>query len=329
MGGKKQNKLALESDRGHETLDPEWFQKLLIKAWETSRLMLGSRFTVHVPGMFVVNGRRGKYRAVSITGERCDLNCLHCNGTLLRSMPHARDYQGLLDLGLEAERRGDHGMLVSGGCDQNGCMPWKNYLPAIRHLKTRTSLKISVHCGIVDSATALGLKEAGVDQALLDVIGDDLTAWRVCHLGEGVAAVRRSLEHLSRVGLEVVPHVIYGLDFGKERGELGTLTILKDFNIKKYVIVVLVPTSGTGMATVQPPPPERVAAFIARARLELPGSRASLGCARPRGKYMRTLDVLAVQAGINAMALPSDAALGEAEKRGLTVEFEETCCSLS
>jgi uncharacterized radical SAM superfamily protein len=105
--------------------------------------------------------------------------------------------------------------------------------------------------------------------------------------------------------------------------------MLRDYPLKKYVVVVLMPTKGTPMAGVKPPAPERVAAFIAQARRELPALAASLGCARPRGRYRRILEVLAIRAGINALAVPSDEALAEAKRLGLKVVYRETCCSLA
>ncbi|MBM3303452.1 MAG: hypothetical protein FJY85_26330, partial [Deltaproteobacteria bacterium] len=121
---------------------------LLDQAWELSRSMHGNRLTVHVPGMFVVNGSRGKYRAVSITGDKCDLDCEHCKGSLLRTMSHALDPQALIEAGLEAAQRGDYGMLITGGCDLDGRLPWDRFIPAVKKLKGQTSLTITVHSGI-------------------------------------------------------------------------------------------------------------------------------------------------------------------------------------
>jgi len=278
--------------------------------------------------MFVVNGRRGKYRAVSITDDRCELDCEHCKGSLLKTMPPASDSEALLSLGLEAADRGDFGLLVTGGCDAQGRLPWKDYLPAIRSLKARTNLTITVHSGQIDRETAMTLKESGVDQALVDVIGDEATAREVYHLPGGVSTIRRTMDSLASAGLEIVPHILYGLYYGLERGEGAALEMLKPYPLKTYVLVVVVPRKGTPMADIGVPPPRRVAAFLAEARLQLPHLLASLGCARPRGLYSRELDVLAVKAGINSLALPSDPALEEARSRGLEVVYKETCCSL-
>lgn len=323
MPDQNRKKNVTESTQWHTEMEP-----LLQQAWDISRLRHGTRLTVHTPGMFVVNGTRGRYRAVSITGSACALDCEHCKGTLLRTMPSALDSNALLRFGLDAAERGDVGILVSGGSDRQGRLPWGCFIPAIEKLKSRTGLTITVHSGMVDAATATALKNSGVDQALVDVIGDETTAREVYHLEGGTGPIRMTLDSLASAGLEIVPHILFGLYFGIPRGEAAALEMLKDYPLGKYVVVVIMPTKGTPMSRVLPPAPEAAAAFIARARLELPDLHASLGCARPRGRYRRELDVLAVRAGVNALALPSERALREAAQKGLDVVWKETCCSL-
>ncbi|MDQ1239756.1 MAG: lipoyl synthase [Thermodesulfobacteriota bacterium] len=298
------------------------------RAWALSRFFCGNILSAHVPGMFVVNGRRGRYRAVSITEDRCELGCEHCKGKLLKTMLHAGDAAALKKIGLEASARGDSGILISGGCDLGGKLPWDDFCGAIAYLKKHTSLKISVHTGIIDYSTALILKHAGVDQALVDVIGDELTAALVYHLPNGVDLIKRSMENLARADLETVPHILFGLHYGAERGETHALNIIGSFPIRKYVVVVLMPMPGTPMSEATPPSPVQVAMFLANARIKYPSLQSSLGCARPRGHYRRNLDVLAVRAGVNSIALPSDRALEFARDKGLEIVSRESCCSL-
>ena len=104
----------------HPQIENNELSSLFELAWTESRARHGSRLTAYLPGMFVVDGRRGKYRAVSITGDKCDMNCGHCKGTLLRSMEHALSPDDLKRQGQAAVARGDHGILVTGGCDQQG-----------------------------------------------------------------------------------------------------------------------------------------------------------------------------------------------------------------
>lgn len=297
-------------------------------AWDLSRSRFGNCLTVYIPGMFVVDGCRGKYRAVSITGTRCALDCEHCKGLLLHTMPSAQDADALVRLGLEAHARGDRGILVTGGCDDSGKLPWEQFLPAIRALKQSTDLTVTVHAGQVDFRTAAALKDAGVDQALVDVMGDDDTVRDVYHLPGGTGRIRRTLEALATAGLVTVPHILFGIHYGEVRGETRALQILKAYCIDKYVVVVIMPFRNTPMAGISVPEPARVAHFLAQARLELPHARASLGCARPRGRYRHEVDLLAVRAGINSLALPSEPALTYAEQNGLEVVYRQTCCSL-
>jgi lipoyl synthase len=306
----------------------EELMTLLERAWEVSRSLHGNRLSVHTPGMFVVNGKRGGYRAISITGDKCDLNCEHCKGKLLHSMAHAIEPDQLLRQAEAAVARGDHGMLVSGGSDSSGRLPWKEFIPAIAEIKQRTNLKVTVHAGQIDLETARDLKQAGVDQALVDVMGDEETAREIYHLPEGLSSIRRTLDSLGSAELEIVPHILFGLYHGRAKGEWAALEMLKQYPIRKYAVVVIMPFRGTPMEGTEPPPVLDVASFIAQARLELPKLQASLGCARPRGRYRKELDVLAIRAGINSLALPSNAALDEARSRGLEIVFEETCCSL-
>ena len=303
-------------------------EELLTKAWNESRARHGNRLSVHIPGMFVVNGRRGRYRAVSITGEACALDCEHCKGLLLKTMPHAETPEALLHLGRETAARGDHGMLITGGCDNGGHLPWHKFLDVIDTSTSETDLIITVHSGQVDVGAAKGLKKAGVSQAVVDVIGDDSTVRDIYHMKEGVTAIRRTLDSLAEAGLEIIPHILYGLHFGKEKGEGAALEMLAGYPLSRYVVVVLMPFRGTPMEHVTPPEPELAAAFIAKARLRLPELKAGLGCARPRGRYRWELDDLAVRAGINSLALPSDKALQRAQQMGLEIAYYETCCSL-
>ncbi len=200
----------------------------LEEAWSVSRKVHGNSISVHYPGMFVVNGRRGRFRAVSITGNNCDLQCEHCKGALLKPMPHAITPSALLELGLKADRRGDSGLLITGGCDKDGRLPWKAFLPAIESLKALTNLKITVHAGQLNLEHAKALAESGVDQALVDLLGDETTARDVYHLPDGLASVRQTLQALSSVGLEIVPHIVFGIFYGQERGEKEALNMLAD-----------------------------------------------------------------------------------------------------
>jgi uncharacterized radical SAM superfamily protein len=300
--------------------------RLLEDARRISWNNLGRQITFFLPGMFIQNGLSGKYSAISITGSRCDLMCDHCQGKLLESMIPVADPAALFETCLALAQKGDCGVLISGGCNRDGCLPWEPFLPAISAVKEKTRLFISVHAGFIREKDAAGLKQAGVDQALVDVIGNDETLQRIYHVPFGVERIVAGLDALQKAGLPVVPHIVCGLDYGRMRGEQQALDIVARFAIEQVVILSLIGIPGTPVQRVSPPRAEEVAGLIAMARLRMPRTPISLGCARTRGNDR--LDVLAIDAGVNRMALPSDAAIERAQAYGLDIRYQKSCCSV-
>jgi uncharacterized radical SAM superfamily protein len=173
----------------------------------------------------------------------------------------------------------------------------------------------------------LGLKEAGVDQALIDVIGDEETLRQVYHLDCGIEQIAASLERLQKAGLPLIPHIVCGLHFGQMRGERKAIEMLAAFDVEQLVVVSLMNLKDTPLAKTEPPAAEDVADVICEARLRLPNARISLGCARQRGNTR--LETLALDAGVNRMALPSDEAVERAQYYGLEIKYQKTCCSVT
>ena len=209
----------------------------------------------------------------------------------------------------------------------NGRLPWDAFIPAIRKIKEQTHLIISIHSGIVSGREALALKQAGVDQALIDVIGSDDTFRKIYHVPFGVSKIVGSMDALRIAGLPIIPHIICGLDYGEIKGERRAIEMIDPFNVDQVVIVSLMKIPGTPAADAPPPKAEEVADIIAETRCKMPAIPISLGCARQRGNSW--LEVLAVDAGINRMALPSDEAVQRALSYGLDIHYQKTCCSVS
>lgn len=304
-------------------------EELLAQAREISWSHFGPYLEIYTPGMFVAYGQRGHYPAVSLTGPQCSLSCQHCAGKLLETMLPATTPQELVRLGKERWAKGDKGLLLSGGSDPQGRLPWPKMLPAIARLAAETDLILTAHVGRIDAGTARALKEAGVRQALLDVVGDADTAREILCQPWGLTAQEQTLDACAQAGLELVPHLILGLHGGAWRGEERALEIVADYRPQRLVFVVFMPLKGTPLQDATPVQAESAAEFMARARLKLPDIKHHLGCARPRGRYRQHLDALAVAGGINALALPSDGALEMARDLGVKVSYHDTCCSLA
>lgn len=303
------------------------FEERLRHSRESSWDRRGKKITFFLPGMFTLNGLSGRYPAISLTGSACALQCEHCKGKTLETMIPATTPEGLLDRCLRLAEKGSYGILLSGGCDNEGRLPWRKFLEAIREVKERTGLYISIHCGLVDAETALALREAGVDQALIDVIGDDETYRKVYHVDFGISHILSSLEALQEARLPVVPHIVCGLNQGRPGGEAKALEMVSRFPIERLVIVALMRVPGTPSREWRAISPGEVAELIVQAGLRLPHADICLGCARERGDTR--METWAVDAGVTRMALPSSEAIRRAQGYGMEIRYQRSCCSVS
>ena len=304
-----------------------WNAARLENARETSWKLHGKKIRFYLPGMYVRDGVQGEYPALSITGARCRQQCAHCGGKLLLNMPDVGTPERLRQKCRELAARGVQGVLLSGGCDGQGQVPWAGFADAIAAVKQETGLFISLHCGMIDGPTAKRLRTAGVDQALLDIIGSEETYASVYHLPDGPRLLRKSLDALDDAGLPVVPHIVAGLHFGRFAGENRALELLAQRPPELLVIVAYMNLAGTVMESVRPPDARGVCGLVIRARELMPQSQISLGCARPRAGSS-ALEILCLRAGVNRMALPSHEAAALAARMGLQAEFRKTCCSV-
>ncbi len=125
----------------------------------------------------------------------------------------------------------------------------------------------------------------------------------------------------------MIPHIVCGLDYGDIKGEENAIDMISRFEVEHVVIVSLMGIPGTPMRNITPPKARAVADIIAGTRLKMPDVLISLGCARQRGNS--EMEVLAIDAGVNRMALPSDEAIARAAQYGLEISYQRTCCSVA
>jgi uncharacterized radical SAM superfamily protein len=264
---------------------------------------------------------------VSITGRQCACKCEHCKGKLLQGMVQAEnpaDLGRLIDKLIEA---GCKGILISGGANNRGEVPLLPFMDAIAYARTQ-GLKVLVHTGLVNRSTAGRLAESGVNQVVIDVIGNEGTIKEVYHLDRQPSDYLRSMQFCREAGLKVAPHVVIGLHYGRIVGEMNALRMIQQIQPEAVVLVVLMPLAGTAMASVRPPNLAETARIIAAARIMNPFVPVSLGCARPAGEYTYNLEKTAIDCGVNCVAYPSERTLAYAGARGLQLSFSENCCGL-
>jgi hypothetical protein len=257
-------------------------------------------------------------KAVSVTGTACGADCAHCGGHYLRAMLSPA----------EARRAAVAGQarswLISGGCGPDGRVP----LAADKDLLVELgrSGRLNLHTGLVRTEEEARFLAGHASAVSLDFTVDDEAVAEVY----GFAGVTgrdfvRAYELLS-AHAPVTPHVLVGLHAGRVRGELEALRRLARMGARGVVLLVLIPTRGSRYRGVSPPPLAEVARVMAEARLLFPDSPVHLGCMRPKGSYRAALDILALRAGLDRIAVPTPAAPREAERLGLAPVWSEECC---
>jgi len=233
----------------------------------------------------------------------------------------------LIKISRDLKAKGGVGFLLSGGCLPDGSVPLEKFIGAISQIKRDTGLKIVVHTGLISDETARKLKEAGVDAALIDVIGSNETIREVYQLNAKVEDYDRSLKALHTAGIPLVPHVLVGLHYGKIKGEFHALELIAKYDPAAVIVIALTPIKGTTMENVVPPTPDDITRVLVAARFMLPSKPVVLGCVRPKGKHRVETDKMAVIAGVNAIAFPTEGAIQLADSMGLETTFSPLCCS--
>jgi uncharacterized radical SAM superfamily protein len=267
--------------------------------------------------------------SLSLTGTGCSLMCEHCEGRLLKGMEPALTPESLLKRCQAIADKGGEGILISGGSDLHGHVPVDRFADAISHVKHDLGLKVVVHTGLVTQKTAELLGTAGIDAAMLDVIGSDSVAKKVYHLDNGPSRMNETMSILKERGVPIVPHLLVGLDYGRLSNELEALDMISQNNPDALVVIVLSPIRKTSMENVIPPSPETVGRIMTIARLGFEKTPLLLGCARPIGDHKIESDRYAIQSGINGVAYISQEGIDFAYQMGLNPVFRDVCCSLA
>jgi len=326
---------VLGSKESYENLlraDGKELEEVLATAQTLSWKNFGKKIRFYAPSFIYYKtdyfcSSPAAFPSISITGSSCALKCKHCGGKVLNTMIPATTPSDLAKLCAELKRKGAVGCLISGGCLPDGSVPLGRFVDGIAEVKRDTGLTIVVHTGVIDFSMARRLKEAGVDAALIDIIGSDETIREIYQLNVKVKDYNQSLRALHESGIPFVPHVLVGLHYGKLKGEFQALKMISKYLPSAIIIIALMPIHGTPMENVSPPKPKDIVRVLATARLMMAHTPIVLGCMRPKGKHKVRTDTLAVKAGVNAIAFPTEEAVQLAESLGLEVKFSSLCCS--
>jgi uncharacterized radical SAM superfamily protein len=309
-------------------------KELQTEAFRIHKIHFGNELTLSIPGTVSYHDntlpfQKDRFAAISVTGSHCDLRCGHCQGKLLESMIPAEDPETFSQIADRLRLAGALGVLVSGGADQNGEVPLKKFIPSIKVLKEKDpQFKVIVHTGLIRREIAKELKEAGADQILIDVIGDDETIREVYHLNKRVQDYEETLWMLKEMGHRLAPHIIIGHHFGEIRGEWRALEMVTRVGVETIVLVVFKTLLPIGKNHFRVPLSEETSRISAIARILNPKIPIRMGCIRPAHPSKTEMEKGFIDSGANTIAYPLQGTIDYAKEIGLKTKFIEMCCSL-
>jgi len=272
---------------------------------------------------------KNSFPAFSITAGACGLNCDHCQKKILEPMIPATD-PGMLDEKVRHLVATEQlsGFLLSGGSNKRNEIPYGRYMPVVEKLKHDfPQLKIAVHSALLDERRAREMESAGVDTVMMDVIGAEETIRDVYKLDRPVDDFEATLAALCSTSMEVTPHIVIGLHYGRILGEANALDIVSRYRVNALVLVVIMPFYAKP-GTFATPATGDVGRIFLEARERLPDQQVLLGCARPPGMHKRVTDAYAIMAGLDGIAFPADGAVAVAHTIGRPFEQAHSCCSI-
>ena len=257
------------------------------------------------------------------------MDCDHCQAKILEPMIPATKPEMLdrkvRDLIMMQDLKG---FLLSGGSNKRNEIKYERYYPVIEQLKKDfPDLKIAIHTALTDEDGAKRMEAAGVDTAMMDVIGAQETINQVYHLDRSVDDFEATLAALTATSMNISPHIVIGLHYGRLLGEANALDIVSRYPVEALVLVVIMPFYAKP-GTFETPKTSDVGEIFFEARARLGDRQLLLGCARPPGMHKRITDAYAIMAGIDGIAFPADGSVAVANAIGRPVHQEHACCSI-
>lgn len=325
----------LNATRQIEALEDLALDPILVSELEKQR-HAPTPISFHVPGFkscgldSVAGCGKESWPAISITGDDCKLQCDHCKGKVLAPMIPARTAEDLWRVVNEKIALGAAGMLLTGGSNHRNEVEYDPYYPTLARIKKAfPHFRIALHTALLDKGAAQRMEDAGVDTAMMDIIGAQDTITQVYHLKRGMADFERTLESLCATRMQIVPHIVIGLHYGKMLGEWNALAMLQRHTPSAVVLVVAMPFYASSQRPFATLNSRTVGHFFRTAREALPDTPLLLGCARPPGRTKLEIESYAIMAGLNGLAHPSEGMVELASSIGREMRVSPTCCSIA
>ena len=188
--------------------------------------------------------RRTASRRSRSPAGACGLNCDHCQAKILAPMLPATSPEML-------DRKVRELIAIAGPAGLSALRrlepAQRDPLRALLSGRRAAEARPSATCGSRFTprsrtlAGARAMEAAGVDTAMMDVIGADATIREVYHLDRPVADFEATLAALCATSMQVTPHIVIGLHYGRILGEAAALDIVSRHPVSSLVLVVVMP----------------------------------------------------------------------------------------
>jgi uncharacterized radical SAM superfamily protein len=252
---------------------------------------------------------------ISVTGDKCELNCPHCKGHYLKHMAKPFSEENKIKNDVAS-------YLVSGGCDSEGAVPLKDNLDLLKKLSKKH--KVIAHTGLIKGKD-VALISPYIYAASFNMIGDESTIKEIYNLNKTTKNFIDSYKAL-REKVKTFPHITIGLHHGSVKGEYNALDMLSNLGTETIVFNIFIPNQDTELGEVKPPNLNEIQGVISYARKKIDGVKLYLGCMRPGGSYREKLDEFCVKKGIDRIVMPSKSAKRLAVSRGYEITESQECC---
>lgn len=280
-----------------------------------------------IPGINKPSGLKPALMQVSITGNQCLLQCNHCQGNLLKAMPHGKTPDDLWSLSKAHSLNGGSHILITGGSDLQGRLPFRAFADTFRRIRQELGLEILVHAGLANDEDARILSACDISLAMTDIYGNAETASRVMNLDIKSDSFLNTIKTLMNYHIPVSPHLITGM--GHEEDALAQLHGLPLKSLVFLSLRNIVRNKSNPVTDPEACSPDRIASLIRLARSELGNITLCMGCMKAHGKLRDHTEIAAIRAGMDVISTPGISAWKYAEKSGLNIYISQLCCALS
>ncbi|MBD3350346.1 MAG: hypothetical protein GF364_02565 [Candidatus Lokiarchaeota archaeon] len=294
----------------------EVIQKLI---QEISTQNFDNIITIFIPG--------SGFKSLSVTGNSCELSCEHCDRKYLEIMLDVSDESKLKEKLDQLVLKDYNGCLVSGGCTEDGKVPFLKLRNTLKEYRKNTNLIFNYHTGLLNEGEIKEFRQLDPHIVSFDFTLDNEIIHNIYHLNlKSAEDYKKTFNLLKENNIRVIPHITIGLNYGCVKKEFDSLVYLRDYKHDLIVFIILIPpVNNSAFRLVKK---NELLDILVVARLMFPKTELSLGCMRPRGRNHQEYENFAIKAGINRMVIPSKETLDLLKKESYNILKFNACCAV-